>query len=250
MAVTAVIPARYASTRFPGKPLVLINGKPMVQQVVERCHEAGCFARVVVATDDQRIEAAVRGFGGDVLLTSASHPTGTDRVAEVARLLGLAGTDVVVNIQGDEPALHPDSLRALVRLFDSPEVALGTLVRPLADEERSKPTVVKVVLDEARRALYFSRADLPFQRDATTAPIQRWAHVGLYGYRATTLQRLSTLPPTPLELTEALEQLRALGHGLRFHTAVTTHASAAVDVPQDLPAAEAAVRALVRAAHT
>lgn len=245
MAVTAVIPSRLASTRFPGKPLASINGKPMVQHVVERCLEARCFQRVIVATDDSRIEQAVRAFGGTALLTSANHPSGTDRVAEVARLLGLTGGEVVVNVQGDEPALHPDTLRALVSLFTLPEVSLGTLVRPLREDERTKPTVVKAVLDEANRALYFSRADIPFQRDATAAPLQRWAHVGLYGYRASTLETLAALAPTALERTESLEQLRALGHGLRFHCAVTMHASVSVDVPDDVPAAEAAVRALV-----
>lgn len=240
----AVIPSRFAAQRFPGKPLALISGKPLVQHVVERCREAACFARVLVATDDQRIADAVRGFGGEAVLTSPACASGTDRVAEVARALGLAAAEVVINVQGDEPAVPPDALRALASAFDAPEVELATLIRPLGIEERSNPNVVKVVLDETQHALYFSRADLPFQRDAATAPIARWAHLGLYGYRAGTLARLATLPPTALEKTESLEQLRALGHGIRIACRVTAHATQAVDRPEDVPLAEAALRRL------
>lgn len=242
MAVTAVIPSRFGSTRFPGKPLALINGLPMIQHVVERCREAGCFERIVVATDDARIEAVVRGFGGEVRQTASTHASGTDRVAEVARALGLEGEAVVVNVQGDEPALDPRSLVTLTRLFDDAQVELATLVRPLRDDEREKATVVKAVLDEQWRALYFSRADVPFQRDPAAPPLRRWAHVGLYGYRASVLQRLAALPPTDLERTESLEQLRALGHGIRITCAETTHPTVAVDVPDDVPLAEAALR--------
>ncbi|MBE2252633.1 MAG: 3-deoxy-manno-octulosonate cytidylyltransferase [Myxococcus sp.] len=239
----AVIPARYASVRFPGKPLALISGKPMVQHVVERCLEAKTFDRVVVATDDERIAAVVRGFGGEVAMTSPACASGTDRVAEVARALGLGADEVVVNVQGDEPALHPQALWALGRAFEDASVGMATLVRPLRDDERANPNVVKAVLDEAGRALYFSRADLPFQRDAGAA-IARWGHVGIYGYRASTLARLATLPPTALEQTEALEQLRALGHGIALTCVKTTHGSAAVDRPEDVPHAEAALLGL------
>lgn len=236
----AVIPSRYASTRFPGKPLALIRGKPMVQHVVERCLEARSFDRVLVATDDARIAEAVRGFGGEVAMTSPACASGTDRVAEVARTLGLEGESVVVNVQGDEPALHPQALWALGQAFEDPSVQMATLVRALRDEERSNPTVVKAVLDEAGRALYFSRADLPFQRDPG-ATIERWAHVGIYGYRAATLARLATLAPTALEQTESLEQLRALGHGIAITCVKTKHGSAAVDRPEDVANAEAAL---------
>ncbi len=236
----AVIPSRYASTRFPGKPLALIRGKPMVQHVVERCLEARSFDRVLVATDDARIAEAVRSFGGEVVMTSPACASGTDRVAEVARTLGLEGESVVVNVQGDEPALHPQALWALGQAFEDPAVQMATLVRALRDEERSNPTVVKAVLDEAGRALYFSRADLPFQRDAG-ASIERWAHVGIYGYRATTLTRLATLAPTRLEQTESLEQLRALGHGIAITCVKTKHGSPAVDRPEDVPNAESAL---------
>lgn len=236
----AVIPSRFASTRFPGKPLALIRGKPMVQHVMERCLEAKRFDRVVVATDDARIAEVVRSFGGEVAMTSPACASGTDRVAEVARQLGLSGDSVVVNVQGDEPALHPQALWALGESFKDSSVQMATLVRALRDEERSNPTVVKAVLDEAGRALYFSRADVPFQRDAGTT-IERWAHVGIYGYRASTLARLATLAPTALEQTEALEQLRALGHGIAITCVKTKHGSAAVDRPEDVPHAEAAL---------
>lgn len=236
----AVIPARYASQRFPGKPLALIRGKPMVQHVVERCHEARSFGRVLVATDDERIASAVRGFGGEAVMTSPSCATGTDRVAEVAEALGLEAGAVVVNVQGDEPALHPEALWQLCRVFEDATVELATLVRPLREAERQRPTVVKAVLDERSRALYFSRADIPFQRDAGQA-VERWAHLGLYGYRAGTLARLASLAPTALERVEALEQLRFLGHGLAITCAKTQHQSTAVDTPEDVPLAEAAL---------
>lgn len=240
----AVIPARFASQRFPGKPLALLLGKPMVQHVVERCREAACFSRVVVATDDERILAAIERFGGEAIRSSPSCPSGTDRVAEVAGRLGLPVDAVVVNVQGDEPAIHPESLRILARAFDDAEVEMATLVRPLEDAERPNPNVVKVVLDEHQEALYFSRADLPFQRDPSGPAVQRWAHLGIYGYRCGVLQRLSRLAPTALERAESLEQLRALGHGVRIACRVTPHRSQAVDRPEDLPLAEAGLRRL------
>ncbi len=243
---TAIIPARYGSTRFPGKPLALISGKPLVQHVVERCIEAGCFGQVLVATDDQRIASVVEGFGGTAVMTSSLCATGTDRVAEVVRGLSLRADAVVVNVQGDEPAVHPQALQALCELFADGRVELGTLIRPLRDEERLNAAVVKVVLDESDRALYFSRADVPFQRDPGSPAPARWAHLGLYGYRAATLLRLATLPPTALEQCEALEQLRALGHGITITCARTGFASAAVDRPEDVPLAIAALEALRR----
>ncbi len=243
MTVTAVIPARFASSRFPGKPLALISGKPMIQHVVERCHESKSFERVIVATDDERIATVVRGFGGETMMTSPSCASGTDRVAEVAQALKLPGDAVVVNVQGDEPALHPQALWALSQVFSKETVSMATLVRPLRDDERSNPNVVKAVLDEQGRALYFSRADLPFQRDAGPG-IQRLGHVGIYGYRVKTLLQLATLKPTALEQTESLEQLRALGHGITIHCVLTKYGSAAVDRPEDVPLAEAALSGL------
>ncbi|MDP2269576.1 MAG: 3-deoxy-manno-octulosonate cytidylyltransferase [Archangium sp.] len=243
-APVAVIPSRYAAQRFPGKPLALISGKPMIQHVVERCLEAKCFSRVVVATDDERISAAVRTFGGEAMMTSPDCASGTDRVAEVAAGLGLSAESVVINVQGDEPAVHPEALALLAGAFSDSAVEMATLVRALKDEERGNPNVVKAVLDEAHNALYFSRADLPFQRDPGGVAIQRWGHVGLYGYRARVLGRLATLPPTALERTESLEQLRALGHGIRIACRVTPHEGQAVDRPEDVPLAEAALARL------
>lgn len=242
----AVIPARYAAQRFPGKPLAPIAGKPMVQHVYERCGEARCFSRVLVATDDARIVDAVQGFGGEAVLTSPACASGTDRVAEVARGLSLSPEAVVVNVQGDEPAVHPESLALLARAFEADAVEMATLVRPLEDAERPNPNVVKVVRDEADFALYFSRADLPFQRDAGTPGVKRWAHLGLYGYRAHVLETLSTLQPTFLERAESLEQLRALGNGVRILCVETRHATQAVDTPGDVALAEAALARLPR----
>lgn len=240
----AVIPSRYAASRFPGKPLALISGKPMIQHVVERCREASCFSGVVVATDDERIRAAAQAFGADVVMTSPACASGTDRVAEVARARGLSGDAVVINVQGDEPALHPESLVTLARAFEDPAVEMATLVRALKEEERANPNVVKAVLDERQNALYFSRADLPYQREPGASALQRWGHVGLYGYRASVLERLSTLPPTALEKMESLEQLRALGHGVRIACRVTPHPTQAVDRPEDVPLAELALAQL------
>lgn len=239
----AVVPCRYASQRFPGKPLVPLLGKPMVQHVVDRCREAGVFSRVILATDDERIANAGRGFGAEVVMTSPACPSGTDRVAEVARALKLEPHEVVVNVQGDEPAIRPQALVALTQLFDDPQVELATLVRGLEANERTNPNVVKAVLDEHRRALYFSRADLPYAR--STEAVQRWAHLGLYAYRVETLLRVASLPPTTLERVESLEQLRALGHGIAITCAVTSHASVAVDRPEDVAPAEAALRSLL-----
>lgn len=236
----AVIPARWDSSRFPGKPLALLNGRPMVEHVYRRCEEARCFDSVVVATDDERIAQVVRGFGGQVQLTSPSCATGTDRVAEVVRTL--SRVEVVVNVQGDEPAVPPSALRTVARALEDSPVQMATLVRKLEPEERSNPNVVKVVLDQTGHAIYFSRADIPFEWRDTGA--QRWAHVGLYGYRRDVVLRLAELPPTTLERTEGLEQLRALGAGVRITCKPTEHRSRGVDVPGDVADAEAALRAL------
>jgi 3-deoxy-manno-octulosonate cytidylyltransferase (CMP-KDO synthetase) len=240
----AIIPSRYGAQRFPGKPLALLRGKPMIEHVVARCREAQVFTRVLVATDDARIATAVAAFGGEALMTSPECASGTDRVAEVARALSLPGDTVVVNVQGDEPAMPPAFLAALVRCFDDPSLEMATLVRPLEPAERAMPSVVKVVLDEQDRALYFSRADVPFQRDPGGSPPPRWAHLGVYGYRVRTLLRLATLRPTALEQAESLEQLRALGHGIPIACAKTARGSAAVDRPEDVPLAEAALDGL------
>ncbi len=236
MRPVAIIPARWASTRFPGKPLAVLAGRPLVVHVLEACRRSGAFDEVRVATDDDRIADVVTAAGGAVERTAAHHPSGTDRVAEVAARLP-PEVQVVVNVQGDEPLVHPEALRALVAAFADPGVDMATLVRPLRPDELGSANVVKVVVDLCSDALYFTRADVPFSREG--APVQRWAHQGLYGYRRTTLLRLASLPPTPLERVESLEQLRALEHGIRIRCVPTTHASIGVDTPDDLARAEA-----------
>lgn len=234
----AVIPSRYASVRFPGKPLAMLGGRPLVQHVVDRCTEAQVFSAIIVATDDERIAGAVRHFGGQVAMTSVACPSGTDRVAEVARQHPDA--QVLINVQGDEPLISPDALRELAAAFEDPEVRMATLIRPLLPEERQNPNVVKAVLAANGDALYFSRADLPFDRDGSADPsTPRYAHLGLYGYRRETLLEVAGLPPSLLEQTERLEQLRALEAGIRIRCRPTLHASFGVDTPEDLARAEA-----------
>ena len=241
----AVIPARHASTRFPGKPLALISGKPMIEQVWRRCQEAQTFDEVIVATDDARIVEVVRSFGGKVELTSPRALSGTDRVAEVAGNRPGADDDVLVNVQGDEPAIHPEALATLARVFSDPSLKMATLVRPLDEAERANPSVVKVVRDAKGFALYFSRADVPFARNPS-AVVQRWAHLGIYGYRRKTLLALAALAPTALEQAESLEQLRALGHGVRIFCCETTHRGQAVDAAGDVVLAEVALGQLTK----
>lgn len=239
--ICAVIPARHASTRFPGKPLALIAGRPMVEHVWRRCQESLAFHEVLVATDDERIRRAVERFGGTAVMTSPACATGTDRVAEVAR--SRSGVDVWVNVQGDEPLLDPKALETLAGLFADPEVRMGTLVRPLEAAEVQNPNVVKAVLALNGDALYFSRATLPFLREAgADGNVQRWAHIGLYGYRHETLLRLASLPPTPLEEAEKLEQLRALEHGVHIRCGRVHWSTVAVDVPEDVARVEAVMR--------
>ncbi len=231
-----VIPARYASSRFPGKPLALLAGAPMISHVHAACVKSGAFSQVIVATDDERIAAAVRAFGGEVRLTSPACASGTDRVAEIARAFPDAPS--LVNVQGDEPLVAPEALRLLASALTLPGVQLATLVRPLDEAERANPNVVKAVLAGNGDALYFSRADLPFQRELG-ATVRRWAHVGLYGYQRAALLRLAALPVSPLEDAEKLEQLRALEAGLPIRCLPTQYRSLGVDTPADLAAAEA-----------
>jgi 3-deoxy-manno-octulosonate cytidylyltransferase (CMP-KDO synthetase) len=236
----AIIPARWGSTRFPGKPLVQLAGRPLVVHVLDACLRSGAFSDVRVATDDERIASAVSAAGGTAERTASSHPSGTDRVAEVAARLP-STVEVVINVQGDEPLVNPESLRALASAFEDREVEMATLIRPLQDDERGNPNVVKAVIDLRSDALLFTRADVPFSRAG--APVTRWAHQGLYGYRRATLLRLASLAPTPLERIEALEQLRALENGIRIRCVPTSHLSIGVDTPEDLARAEALLRA-------
>ena len=243
MSAAIIIPARHASTRLPGKPLADLAGKPMVVRVAERALLAGA-ARVVVATDDVRIKAAVEANGVDACLTSADHPTGTDRLAEAARLLRLPDDAIVVNVQGDEPLLSPSLICAVAELLDAhPDAAIATACHPITDAaEAFNPNVVKVVLDARQRALYFSRATIPWARDAFAGGATRvpeglplYRHYGLYAYRVRFLLAYPTLAPAPIERFEALEQLRALWHGHRIVVEITTGTPApGVDTPEDL----------------
>jgi 3-deoxy-manno-octulosonate cytidylyltransferase (CMP-KDO synthetase) len=236
MYVVAIIPARYASTRFPGKPLALIHGKPMLQYVYERTSRADLVDEVIVATDDERILSAAEDFGARAVLTSACHETGTDRLAEVAA--GLEKADLVVNVQGDEPKIAPEMIdTAIAPLGERPDISMGTLMADIAaPEDFNNPNVVKVVTDQQGLALYFSRSPIPFTRDAVpdTAHLNARRHIGLYVYRRDFLLLYPYLDPTPLEKAEKLEQLRALEHGYRIHVALTTHLSIGVDTPEDL----------------
>ena len=210
----------------------------MIEHVYRRAAAARTISRVIVATDDARVMEAVARFGGDAVLTSASHESGTDRIAEAAAPLAC---DVVVNVQGDEPLLEPDAIDAAVApLVDDPALEMTTLRRRITDPaEWQNPNVTKVVVDEMGFALYFSRAPIPCTRDGQPAAAP-WAHVGLYAYRRTALLRFASLPPTALERAEALEQLRALGHGIRIKAIETAHRTIGVDTPEDLERVRAA----------
>lgn len=239
MGVTVVIPARYASTRFPGKPLADLCGKPMIQWVYERSSLCESVDRVIVATDDDRIARAVESFGGDVVMTRSDHPTGTDRLAEVAAALK---DELIVNVQGDEPLIDPAMIQAAVApLLSDSSIPMGTLKTPLTTvEEYRNPNVVKVVTDRQGFALYFSRAPIPYPRDFNNELGQRWhelataKHIGLYVYRREFLLQYPHLQATPLETQECLEQLRALEHGYRIRVAETNLVGLGVDTPEDL----------------
>lgn len=243
--VVAVIPSRYGSTRLPGKSLINLCGKPLVQWVYERTRQARHLDRVVVATDDGRIADAVRGFGGEVVMTRADHPSGTDRIAEAVQELD-AG--VIINVQGDEPLIDPGLIDQLARALSAEGGwDMGTAATPIRETaELANPAVVKVVWDRDHRALYFSRSAIPHVRDAAPGKVEpglHWRHIGLYGYRRAFLERMVQEPPCPLELAEKLEQLRALHLGARMLVLRTDHVGLGVDTPEDVPRAEAALRA-------
>jgi 3-deoxy-manno-octulosonate cytidylyltransferase (CMP-KDO synthetase) len=236
MKTAIVIPARYASKRLPGKPLLRQTGKYLVQHVYERACQARRAAEVLVATDDPRIQAAVESFGGRVVLTRRDHPSGTDRVAEVAEQLD---SDIVLNLQGDEPLIDPSALDLLPELLERDQGAdMATLAVPITTlEQWQDPHCVKVVCDTAGRALYFSRSPIPFVRDGrpdfSARPPGFLQHLGLYAYRRPFLLRLASLPPAPLEQWEKLEQLRVLAQGHRIHVGLVRHAAVGVDTYAD-----------------
>jgi len=241
--VVAIIPARYESTRLPGKPLADLDGQPMIQHVYERAAQARGVERVLVATDDARIRDAVDGFGGEVVMTRADHRTGTDRIAEVARTLD---AEVIVNVQGDLPLLDPTMVGAAVApLLADAGLPMATISTPISSrEEFQNPNVVKVVTDREGYALLFSRSPLPHHRDGAPAGILGHKHIGLYVYRRDFLLSFAQLAPTPLEQAEQLEQLRALEWGFRIKVTSVEAASIEVDTPRDLERARAQLAAL------
>ncbi len=240
--IIAIIPARYGSTRFPGKALVLIQDKPMIQWVYERAKRSTLIDRVIVATDDDRIRAAVESFGGEAIMTSPDHATGTDRIAEVAQKLEC---ELVVNVQGDEPLIRPEMIDQAIRpLANDPSIPMGTLCKKIdRRDEAFDPNVVKVVFDRNGFALYFSRAPIPWDRDhwsgkSSFADLSLGAamykHIGLYVFRRDFLLDYARMPQAGLEAVEKLEQLRVLELGRRIRITVTEHESFGVDIPDDL----------------
>ncbi len=238
-AVLAVIPARYHASRFPGKPLVEVAGKPMLQHVWERAGRAERVARLLVATDDERIAAAVRRFGGEAELTRTDHASGTDRLAEVAARFE---AEIYVNVQGDEPLIEPAAIDAAIEaILADPEVPVATLCTPITRaEDIMDPNVVKVVRDFCDDALYFSRAPVPWVREQQARiAVRHLKHIGLYVYRRDPLLEFPTLPPGDLERVERLEQLRWLENGYRIRVAETAYDAVSVDVPEDVARVEA-----------
>lgn len=243
MKIIGIIPARYASSRFPGKPLAMIKGKSMIMRVYEQAIKASCFADVVVATDDQRIFDHVVEFGGKVLMTSKDHPSGTDRVYEAARSLipesDVLADVVVINIQGDEPFIDPAAIESLAACFKSPGIGIATLMKRISSQkELFNENIVKVIPGKSGQALYFSRSALPFIRGTDSSgwlsAYSFFKHIGIYAYRADILKEITALKPSPLELAEGLEQLRWLENAYGIHAEETDYESFSVDTEADL----------------
>jgi 3-deoxy-manno-octulosonate cytidylyltransferase (CMP-KDO synthetase) len=232
-----VIPARYGSTRFPGKSLARIQGRPMIQWVWEAANRSRLSEAAIVATDDERIADVAAKFGADVVMTRKSHRSGTDRMAEVAEKIS---SNLYINVQGDEPLLMPGAVDDLIRaMMENPRVPIGTLAHPIETEaEWRSPEVVKVVRDRHHEALYFSRSPLPFQR-AFNPRTPLWRHVGIYAFRSRALETFVSLAPSPLEVAESLEQLRALEYGMTIQVIETKYRCLGVDTPADLVKVEA-----------
>jgi 3-deoxy-manno-octulosonate cytidylyltransferase (CMP-KDO synthetase) len=241
--VLGVIPARYASTRFPGKPLAIINGKSMIQRVYEQAFKSRFLSRVIVATDDLRIEKHVLSFGGEVMMTSAFHDSGTERIGEVVASIKHQNVsfkyDIVVNIQGDEPMLNPLQIDLAISCFSDPSIQISTLVKQITNaEDLFNPNVVKAVIDKNADALYFSRSPIPFMRNQSQ---EEWLtngkfykHIGLYAYSTSVLTEIINLAATPLETAESLEQLRWIENGFKIRAVLTEFETIAVDTPEDL----------------
>lgn len=243
MKIIGIIPARYASTRFPGKPLVMLGDKQIIERVYRQVE--GILDEVVVATDDKRIFDAVAAFGGKVVMTSTEHRSGTDRVMEAYSKLG-EKYDVIVNIQGDEPFIQPEQIKQLCQCFNDDNVDIATLVKPFTDDDGiaalENPNSPKVVLDNNMRAMYFSRSVIPYLRGVDKNEWLKkhtfYKHIGMYAYRADALQRITSLPQSTLELAESLEQLRWIENGLTIKVGVTQQETIGIDTPEDLKRAE------------
>jgi 3-deoxy-manno-octulosonate cytidylyltransferase (CMP-KDO synthetase) len=253
MSAIVIIPSRYQSTRFPGKPLSLLLGKPMIQHVFERSREARRIKEVFVATDSTLIYDTVLGFGGKAVMTSDKHTSGTDRIAEAAELIRLSGheADIIVNVQGDEPMIMPEMIDEVAALMEDDKAGIGTLVKKIEDPaEIDDPNVVKAVFNEEGFAIYFSRSPIPYNRDLFSSEAWKsgskegkdelvmFKHIGIYAYRMDVLMRFSKLPPSRLEETEKLEQLRALENGIAIKVKETIYETIGVDTPLDLKRVE------------
>ena len=244
MTFTAIIPARYASTRFPGKPLAILGGKPVIQRVYEQA--VSVLGEACVATDDQRIFDTVEAFGGQVVMTRTDHKSGTDRIEEAARKMNTTA-DVIINVQGDEPFIQPSQIETLCRLFDAPETQIGTLGKRFESLEAAEnPNSPKIVCDTRGFALYFSRSVIPFirgrERSEWFAHYPFLKHLGIYAYRREVLTEITKLPQSPLEIAESLEQLRWLQNGYRIRVGETDVETVGIDTPEDLQRAEAFLR--------
>lgn len=237
MKVLGIIPARYASTRFPGKPLIAIQGKSMIQRVYEQALKSASLTKVIVATDDERIAQAVSNFGGEFLMTASVHQSGTDRCAEASQYF--PDFDVVINIQGDEPFINPKQIDLLVSCFEQKKVQLATLIKEIhTEDELFNHNIPKVVINGKQEAIYFSRHTIPYIRNAESdkwmKTHQFYKHIGIYGYTASTLKEITKLVPSSLEIAESLEQLRWVENGYIIQTRITEIETIAIDTPEDL----------------
>lgn len=233
MKTVAIIPARYGSSRFPGKPLARISGKPMIQRVYENVNKVKELDSIYVATDDQRIFDCVENFDGKALMTASTHICGTDRLAECVDILGLDNQDIVLNIQGDEPLINSQMILDLYSIFEDPDVYMGTLKKRIdQDNELDNPNVVKVITDINGNAIYFSRYCLPYERDGRKTI--HFKHIGVYGYKVWFLKRYSKMEKSKLEMTESLEQLRVIENGLKIRVKETIYQTIGVDTPEQL----------------
>ncbi len=241
MSIVAVIPSRYQSSRFPGKPLALINGKPMIQWVYERVYKTKGLDGIYVATDDRRIFDTVKSFGGQALMTASTHTCGTDRLAECIQLLNLKDDDIILNIQGDEPLIKSEMIYDLIQLFDHDSVYMGTLMKKIdIPIELNNPNVVKIIVDKKGYAIYFSRYALPYEREKNVTT--HFKHIGIYAYKKWFLEKFSKMEKTKLESAESLEQLRVIENGYKIRVAETIWQTIGVDTPEQLTLVEEKIK--------